>query len=81
MGGKGDSQEIVREIEIWQYESVLENEIHKVLWDFEIQTDHLITVRQSDQVINKKKKKRECANKFCCPDIIQSQIERKRKVR
>ena len=29
-------------------ESVLENEIHKLLWDFEIQTDHLISARQPD---------------------------------
>ena len=26
-------------------ESVLENETHKILYDFEIQTDHLISVR------------------------------------
>ena len=26
--------------------SVLENEMHKTLWDFEIQTDHLITARR-----------------------------------
>ena len=39
-------------------ESVLENEIHKILWDFEIQTDHLILARRPDlQLINKKKKK------------------------
>ena len=38
--------------------SVLENEIYKILWDFEIQTDHLISARRPDQVIiNKKKKK------------------------
>ena len=41
------------------YESVLENEKHKILWDFEIQTDHLILARRPDLVIvNKKKKKR-----------------------
>ena len=26
-------------------ESILENEIHKLLWDFDIQTDHLILTR------------------------------------
>ena len=36
-------------------ESVLENETHKILWDFEIQTDHLISARRPD-----KKKKRTC---------------------
>ena len=36
-------------------EFVLENETHKHLWDFEIQTDHLISARRPDQ-----KKKRAC---------------------
>ena len=39
--------------------SVLENETHKLLWDFEIQTDHLISAKRPDLVIiNKKKKKK-----------------------
>ena len=32
-------------------ESVLENEMHKVPWDFEIQTDYLISARRPDLVI------------------------------
>ena len=41
--------------------SVLEKKIHKLLWDFEIQTDHLLSVRQPYLVIvNKTKKKRTC---------------------
>ena len=37
-------------------ESILENETYKILWDFEIQTDHLILARKLDHVfINKKK--------------------------
>ena len=32
-------------------ESILENEMHKLRWDFEIQTDHLISARRSDLVI------------------------------
>ena len=32
-------------------ESVLENETHKLFWDFEIQTDLLISTRRSDLVI------------------------------
>ena len=32
-------------------ESVLENETHKLLWNFEIQTDHLISAGQPDLVI------------------------------
>ena len=38
-------------------ESVQEKETHKILWNLEIQTDHLIPTRRSDLVsINKKKK-------------------------
>ena len=32
-------------------ESVLENEMHKILSDFETQTDHLISTRRPDLVI------------------------------
>ena len=40
-------------------ESVPENETHKILWDFQTQTDPLISARQPDQVlVNKKKKKK-----------------------
>ena len=36
-------------------ESIQKNETHKVLWDFEIQTDHLILARWPGQVIVNKK--------------------------
>ena len=36
-------------------ESVLENGTHKVLWDFDIQTDYPAPIRRRDQVFNKKK--------------------------
>ena len=36
-------------------ESVLENEEHKTLWNFEIQTDNLISARKPDQVLTNKK--------------------------
>ena len=41
---------------------VLENDSHKLLWGFNIQTDHLIPVRRPDliKIKNKKKKKRIC---------------------
>ena len=40
-------------------ECVLENETQKCLWDFDIQTYHLISARRPDQVrIKKRKKKR-----------------------
>ena len=35
--------------------SVLENDIHKLLWDFDIQTDHLISARRPDVIIINKK--------------------------
>ena len=42
--------------------SVLENDTHKLLWDFDIQADHLISARRPDQIImnNNNKKKRTC---------------------
>ena len=41
------------------HKSVLENETHKILWDFEIETDHLIPARRPDlMIINKRKKKK-----------------------
>ena len=36
---------------------VLENDSHKPLWDFNIQTDHLILARRSDLIIINKKKR------------------------
>ena len=36
---------------------VLENDTHKLLWNFDIHTDHLISVRKPDlKIINKKKR-------------------------
>ena len=40
-------------------ESVLENETHKLLWDFERQTNHLILVRTRTSESQQKKKKKE----------------------
>ena len=41
--------------------SVLENDTHKLLWDFDIQTDHVILARRPDlTIINNKKKRRTC---------------------
>ena len=36
--------------------SVLENETYKLLWDFKIQIDHLISARRSALIIMKKKR-------------------------
>ena len=35
---------------------VLENDTHKLLWDFDIQTDYLISARRPDLIIINKKK-------------------------
>ena len=38
-------------------DSILENETLKILWDFDMQTDHLISARRPDQgIVNKKKR-------------------------
>ena len=41
-------------------ELILENDSHKLLWDFNIQTDHLIPARRPDFIIINEKKKRIC---------------------
>ena len=47
-------------------ESVLENEIHKLFWDFDKPMDHLTLARRPDQVI----KKRNCwIADFACPTV------------
>ena len=40
-----------------EQESVLENEDYKILWDFSIQTDHVIEVRRPDLVVVDKKER------------------------
>ena len=44
---------------------VLENDTHKLLWDFDIETDHLISARRPDLIIIDKKKKKERKKKIC----------------
>ena len=49
-------------------ESVLEKETQKLLWDFEIQMDHLISSRRQDLIIINKNKKENLQNcGLCCP--------------
>ncbi len=43
----------------YMHNLVLENDVHKLLWDFDIQTDHLISARRPDLIIINKKKKNE----------------------
>ena len=44
-----------------------ENDTHKLLWDFDIQTDHLISARRPDLIIinNKKTNKPKTKKKIC----------------
>ena len=55
---------------------VLENNTHKLQWDFDIQTDHQISVRRPDQIIINKKKKDNLQNcRLCCPGESQNKTE------
>ena len=55
---------------------VQENDLHKLLWDFNIQTDHLIPARRPNLIIiNKKKKKENLQN--CCLGGPQNESEGK----
>ena len=65
-------------------ESAQEIEMHKILWDLEIQMDHLI--RRPDQVLidkkgkkkKKKEKKRTCLVDFAVPAIPREKIKKKK---
>ena len=56
-------------------ESVPENEMHEVLWDFEIQTDQLISTRQSNRIIIHER------NKICCIEGLVVLVDHRVKVR
>ena len=66
LGVKGDPLGSVQEIQIWttikwyiqKPESILDNERHKILWNFLMQTDCLIPVRKPDLVLIYKKIKK-----------------------
>ena len=45
----------------------LKNDTHKLLWDFDIQTDHLISARRPDLLIINKKKENLPNCGLCCP--------------
>ena len=59
---------------------VLENNTHKLRWDFDIHTDHLISAWRLDIIINKKKKKKRKENLqncwLCCPGWPLNKTER-----
>ena len=58
-------------------ESVLENETHKILWYFEIHTDHLISTRKSDLAIIDKKNCR--TEDFTFPADLREKIKENEK--
>ena len=58
-------------------ESVLENEDYKILWDFSIQTDHVIEARRPDLVVVDKKERSCKIIDFVVPGV--SRIEEKEK--
>ena len=45
---------------------VQENDTHKLLWDFDIKIDHLISARRPDLIIMNKNKKRNLQNCRLC---------------
>ena len=47
--------------------AVLKNNTHKLLWDFDMQTDHLISARRPDFIVINKKIENLQNLQFCCP--------------
>ena len=60
-------------------ESIQENETRKLLWDFDIQTDHLTSPRRPDLIIINKKRENLQNCGPCCSSGPQSKIERTQK--
>ena len=91
--GKGVHWELCKEFKFehtnkWymhNQESVQDNLMHKLLWDFEIQADHLISARRLDLVIVNKREKRKKEKEnlpncgLCCSGWSRDKTERKGK--
>ena len=55
---------------------VLENDSHKLLWDFNIETDQLIPAKRPNLKIIKEKKKENLQNcRLCCSSGSQNKSE------
>ena len=54
---------------------VLGTDPHKLLWDFDIQTDHLISARRPDLIIINKKKEHLQNCRLCCPGRPQIKLK------
>ena len=57
----------------------MENDTHKILWDFDIQTDHSISVKRPVFIIIKYKKRELVILLFLLCGLTKSKIERKEK--
>ena len=55
---------------------VIENSTHKLLWDFDIHTDHLISARRPDLIITNKKKEILQNCRLCCAGWAQNKTEK-----
>ena len=55
---------------------VLENDIYKLLWDFDIYTDHLISAGRPDLILINKKKLNLQKYRLCCPGRPQNKTQR-----
>ena len=55
---------------------ILENDTHKLLWDFDIQTDHLISARRLDLIIINKKNENLQNCRLCYPSRPRNKTER-----
>ena len=49
---------------------VLENDAHKLLWDFDIHTDHLILARKPDLAIINNEKENLQNSQLCCSTLL-----------
>ena len=61
-------------------ESVLENMAHKILWDFEIQTNHSFQLRRPDVVLTNKRERTRQLVYFSHFSRLQIENRRKRKL-
>ena len=60
---------------MWKNSKGVNNNTHKLLWDFDIQTDHRISARRPDLIIiNKKKKKKKRKREIAKLTTLLSQL-------
>ena len=58
---------------------VLENDSHKLLWDFNIQKDQLIPARRPGLILINKKKENLQNCRICCPGGLQINLKESEK--